>query len=465
MAPSARPSVLPIASPNTTPRLPPARPSPLRQSTLSPPDSPLSPTDSDDSDDTAVSVAMADTYDTDFDDEAAPMLPASAGPSSRAPGGDSATRVWIPDTPVASEADKYGTEPGRGKSWFRTKLIDSPQLVLYSPALDADKPELGPTPYRAKPKPARRLSRSSWGFIAGFALAGLACFAALALASVAVMRGLQTATRLTPDASASTASALRLIIDNDALPVAVRAHALRESVHLPPQHALKDTRTIDASDEHELTIVGLHGLGGNVQYNPFPGGLDDALPNAKFVIPAGPVRHVSWNNQELPGWFDIRHLDDLYEDEDVDGFLESARQIHHLIDHERELLRRAGKQPRVAVSGFSQGAVMSMLIGLTAKHPIEGVAPLSGYMPLKRYHTLLAELASPDQAWFLYHGDQDAVLPVELAREANRMLRSDAFGMRDVEWHEHKGQVHDWTPSEMAELCEWAKDRMGSDED
>ena len=53
-------------------------------------------------------------------------------------------------------------------------------------------------------------------------------------------------------------------------------------------------------------------------------------------------------------WFDIATFQDLYEAEDADGLRESQREVHRLIREERQVLRNAGRAPRVAVAGFSQ---------------------------------------------------------------------------------------------------------------
>ena len=60
--------------------------------------------------------------------------------------------------------------------------------------------------------------------------------------------------------------------------------------------------------------------------------------------------------------------------------LESAKAIDDLIDAEIE---RGTPPDRIILGGFSQGAAMTLLTGLTTEHPIAGLIVLSGRLPLR----------------------------------------------------------------------------------
>ena len=60
---------------------------------------------------------------------------------------------------------------------------------------------------------------------------------------------------------------------------------------------------------------------------------------------------------------------------------DSAGKINELIKHEIEA---NGIDPsRIVLGGFSQGATMSILTGLTGEHRLAGLVVLSGWLPLK----------------------------------------------------------------------------------
>jgi pimeloyl-ACP methyl ester carboxylesterase len=129
-----------------------------------------------------------------------------------------------------------------------------------------------------------------------------------------------------------------------------------------------------------------------------------------------PVRPISVaDNRNLTGWYDMHawpYNNAL--DENPDEYVESARQLNLIIDFERDLLihrlrQRGGLQPpehagtppavhgelgtarerawasnRIIIAGFSQGAVMALFTGLTARDRLGGIICMSGYMPVKR---------------------------------------------------------------------------------
>jgi lysophospholipase-1 len=66
--------------------------------------------------------------------------------------------------------------------------------------------------------------------------------------------------------------------------------------------------------------------------------------------------------------------------EDEAGMLQSAASINHLISTEVE----SGTDPsRIVLGGFSQGATMSLLSGLSGENRLAGIAVLSGWLPLR----------------------------------------------------------------------------------
>ncbi len=79
------------------------------------------------------------------------------------------------------------------------------------------------------------------------------------------------------------------------------------------------------------------------------------------------------------GRFDIRSFD-FSTGEDEDGMLRTVSYINRLISAEVD----SGIDPgRIVVGGFSQGAAMGLLCGLTNERQLGGVVSLSGWLVLR----------------------------------------------------------------------------------
>lgn len=72
--------------------------------------------------------------------------------------------------------------------------------------------------------------------------------------------------------------------------------------------------------------------------------------------------------------------------------------------------------------GFSQGAIVSMTLGLTINRPIKGVAAFSGYIPgfVKKEYPLKSV---KELAIFISHGEQDNILPYKWGLENNKLFQ------------------------------------------
>ena len=79
--------------------------------------------------------------------------------------------------------------------------------------------------------------------------------------------------------------------------------------------------------------------------------------------------------------FDIKSFEGFRTAEDEDGMMESVTNITQLIKAEIDSGLPAN---RIVLGGFSQGAAMSLLTGLTSELQLAGVVVLSGWLPLKQ---------------------------------------------------------------------------------
>lgn len=66
--------------------------------------------------------------------------------------------------------------------------------------------------------------------------------------------------------------------------------------------------------------------------------------------------------------------------EDESGILQSRDEVNKLIEQE---IKDGVPPNRIVVGGFSQGATMTLVVGLTTKHKLAGLTVLSGRLPIR----------------------------------------------------------------------------------
>ncbi|TAK08743.1 MAG: alpha/beta hydrolase, partial [Candidatus Manganitrophaceae bacterium] len=93
------------------------------------------------------------------------------------------------------------------------------------------------------------------------------------------------------------------------------------------------------------------------------------------------------------------------------GILESRRLLFNLLDH---LTTQEGiSSNRIALLGFSQGAVMSLDVGLRYPQKLAAIIALSGYLSAPERLAAEKSPASKEVPILLVHGTMDEVVPVE----------------------------------------------------
>jgi phospholipase/carboxylesterase len=168
-------------------------------------------------------------------------------------------------------------------------------------------------------------------------------------------------------------------------------------------------------------VVALHGRGANAEdlaaLAPEIGdGYRFVFPNGRLRLDMGPWVGFAW-----------------YEREAVATDLPASRAaLEALLG---ELWARTGLGPaQTVLLGFSQGAVMTLDVGLRSPTRFAGLVAMSGY--LYEDDSLAAALAQArDQRVLVVHGTEDATLPISRGRAARRTL--EAAGL-PVEYHEFR---------------------------
>jgi phospholipase/carboxylesterase len=163
------------------------------------------------------------------------------------------------------------------------------------------------------------------------------------------------------------------------------------------------------------------------------------LPQGPRPVPLGPG-YVGWAWYEL----DSNRADTVVTSRDIlAGFIE------------RTLRRLDVPHDRALVMGFSQGAVMSLHVGLASETPFAGIAAMSGYLPA--HETLEPVLPQRrDRSVLMVHGTQDATLNVELGRSARELLERTGLAPEYQEFQ----MGHEITPESLARVREYVRRRL-----
>ena len=210
------------------------------------------------------------------------------------------------------------------------------------------------------------------------------------------------------------------------------------------------TIELNPAAEPGATLIVLHGLGADgTDFIPMCDALDlTAVGPVRFVMPRAPERPVTINDgYRMRAWYDVLGTD-LQRREDEAGLRESARQVHALLDRERE---RGMPADRIVLAGFSQGCAVTLLAGLRYGERLAGLAGLSGYLPLADTTADERHKANRDVPIFLAHGTDDPMVAVERGTASRDALTALGYS---VEWHDFPME-HSLCMEEVTALNRW----------
>ncbi|KAJ1972868.1 hypothetical protein H4R34_005262 [Dimargaris verticillata] len=204
-----------------------------------------------------------------------------------------------------------------------------------------------------------------------------------------------------------------------------------------------------ALSTHTATVIFIHGLGDSGHgWAPVAKELAKILPHVKFILPHAPAQPVTLNfGMEMPSWYDIKSLDKIDDTEDEAGILQSVARINQLIGDE---VNNNIPAHRVAVAGFSQGAAVSLLTGLTSERKLGAIAALSGYLPLSTKVFSMASDANKQTPIFMGHGDEDEVVRFQYGQGSSEALKAKGY---TVAFHKYPHMAHSCCNDEIRDLA------------
>lgn len=150
-------------------------------------------------------------------------------------------------------------------------------------------------------------------------------------------------------------------------------------------------------------IVGLHGWGASAQNLASVVPLLN-LPDYQFMFPNAPFPHPHMSTGKM--WYDLSS-------QKGQGLQESRKFLREWLHS----LENSTGVPlsRTILSGFSQGAAMTLDVGLNL--PLSGLVALSGYL-----HPVSEPAGGKFPPVLIVHGRQDSVVPLKAAHHARESL-------------------------------------------
>ena len=140
------------------------------------------------------------------------------------------------------------------------------------------------------------------------------------------------------------------------------------------------------------------------------------LPNTIFICPNG--HEPCAINPSGYQWFDLRYDDPNYI---LDGFLKAEKKLTQFLDELKDEYKIDNN--KIILSGFSQGCMMSINVGLTSDKPFNCIVGFSGKIidldDLKNRRKNSTDT-------LLIHGDQDDIVsPTHLLEAKDFFLREN----------------------------------------
>jgi len=216
------------------------------------------------------------------------------------------------------------------------------------------------------------------------------------------------------------------------------------------QAALLDCIEMNPPTEPKLSIIWLHGLGADgSDFVPVADELQSADLPIRFVFPHAPTRPVTINQgYVMRAWFDIASFQ-FDQGIDEKGIQQSVKQVQDLIEHELSLGMPAEK---IILAGFSQGAVIAILTGLTYPKRLAGIIALSGFVPMANQIMQKISPVNRQIPIFLGHGTEDPIVPFMLGQITHSGLQQAGLA---VSWHAYQGMPHSVCEEEIRDIQRW----------
>jgi len=213
-------------------------------------------------------------------------------------------------------------------------------------------------------------------------------------------------------------------------------------------------RKILPTKQHQATVIFSHGLG---QYNATWAhvvlqALAPHLPHVLWILPQSLDRPVTFSQgQRRPAWFNVWRLPPHRNEYDEIGISESISLIENIILAQ---VHSGIDSRKIVLVGFSQGAALSLMVGLTTLHELGGVASLSGWIPYRIQEQIIHTGLHLPILWC--HGTGDMEIPVSMGEDAISFLHN-ILGIPEefLTYKRYEDLAHMINDAELDDLTSW----------
>ena len=175
------------------------------------------------------------------------------------------------------------------------------------------------------------------------------------------------------------------------------------------------------SGANDSLVVFLHGVGASgADLAPLAEPLSAFLPSTAFAAPDAPARFDGGGLGRQ--WFSIAGVSADNRQQRIEQAREGFDRVVSAALAERGF---AGRLDRVALFGFSQGAMMALDAVASGRWPVAAVVAAAGRLA-GAADPLPAAAATPA---LLLHGEADAMVPAEESRRAATRLKAAGFNV------------------------------------
>jgi phospholipase/carboxylesterase len=185
-----------------------------------------------------------------------------------------------------------------------------------------------------------------------------------------------------------------------------------------------ECKTIPAAGTHRRTAIWFHGVGETAEvYLDLAQRLELSKNGVRSLVPLAPDRHLSMTGKQLSAWFQQAPFE-LFEADPAS--LDAAANAACLLVRQEALCLPA---ENIVLCGFSQGAVLAMIVGLRYPERLGGVALFAPYLLNQSNLRTTRSTASLRTPIWIGHGRDDLVVPASLAKELSDCLSRSGYAV------------------------------------
>ena len=198
-----------------------------------------------------------------------------------------------------------------------------------------------------------------------------------------------------------------------------------------------DVITVGDKNTDDIRLVWFHGYGANNWgFEPFIKILNLNMDGRLHVImPNAPLDNGKRSWYPLPTELNGKIVED-------DRGIENSKQI--IIE---SIQRHVEDAKRLYLGGFSQGAALSLSIGLNDDMKCDGIIAISGYIP----SASMINIKNKDKDIYIAHGSSDTTISIETHKKSIHFLKEN--GVDFYEFTDDCG--HTISKAMINDLTEW----------